>query len=100
SISVDNQASIQSGESFQARPGSYLADRFRRMMQRTARRHNNFNVTVRWVPGYSDVDGNEEVDKQAKLAAESRQNIYSPITKLPHFLRFGAHSVSAASVNQ
>jgi ribonuclease HI len=43
------------------------------MMQRIARRHNN--VTVQWVPGHSDVDGNEEVDKHAKMAVEGGQKI-------------------------
>ncbi|OJA10578.1 hypothetical protein AZE42_04633 [Rhizopogon vesiculosus] len=39
--------------------------------------------------GHSDVHGNEEADKQAKLAAESRQT-NSPPTKLPRYLRYGA----------
>ena len=69
------------------------------MMQRTARRHNNFDVTVRWGPGHSDVHGNEEVDKHAKLAAESRQN-NSPIAKLPHFLRFGALPLSISALKE
>ncbi|OAX32057.1 hypothetical protein K503DRAFT_22704, partial [Rhizopogon vinicolor AM-OR11-026] len=47
SISIDNQASIQAGESLYTRPGSYLADRFRRMMQTTARRNDNFKLSIR-----------------------------------------------------
>lgn len=93
SISVDNQASIQSGESFQSHPGSYLADRFRRIMQKTARQHNNFDVTVRWVPGHSNVHGNEEADKHAKLAAENKDN-NSPPARLPHYLRHGTLPLS------
>ncbi|KAG2061009.1 hypothetical protein BDR06DRAFT_871542 [Suillus hirtellus] len=85
SISIDNQASIQAGESFYSRPGSYLADRFCRMMLNIAKRCDNFAVMVRWVPGHSGVHGNEEVDKQAKLVAESRRN-NSPPAKLPKFL--------------
>ena len=99
SISVDNQASIRSGESFQSCPGSYLADCFRRMMQRVAKDHNNFDITVRWVPGHSDVHGNEEADKHAKLAAENRQN-NSSRQKLPHYLRHGALPLSISALKE
>ncbi|KAG2050602.1 hypothetical protein BDR06DRAFT_839543, partial [Suillus hirtellus] len=51
------------------RPGSYLADHFHRAMQQIARNHEDFNVTMCWVPGHSDVHGNEEADKHAKLVA-------------------------------
>jgi hypothetical protein len=68
-------------------------------MQRAARRHNNFNVTVRWVPGHPDVHGNEEASKHAKLAAESRQN-NSPIAKLSHFLRFCALPLSISALKE
>ncbi|OAX33069.1 hypothetical protein K503DRAFT_674151, partial [Rhizopogon vinicolor AM-OR11-026] len=85
SISIDNQASIQAGKSFYTRPRSYLADRSRRMMHQIARRHDNFEVTIRWVPDHSDVHGNEEADKLAKLAAESRHNNSSP-NDLPQHL--------------
>ncbi|OAX35507.1 hypothetical protein K503DRAFT_670526, partial [Rhizopogon vinicolor AM-OR11-026] len=99
SISIDNQASIQAGESFYTRPDSYLADRFHRMIQTTARRHDNFELTIRWVLGRSDVRGNEEADKQAKLAAESRQK-NSPPTKLPHYLRHGALPFSISALKE
>ncbi|OJA10067.1 hypothetical protein AZE42_10561 [Rhizopogon vesiculosus] len=55
----------------------------------TARRHDNFEVTIRWAPGHPDVHGNEEADKQAKLAAESRRNNSLP-PELLHYLRHGA----------
>jgi hypothetical protein len=70
SILVDNQASIQTSESFYTRPGSYLADHFHRMIQHTSKHHANFALTLRWVLGHSGIHSNEEVDKNTKLAAE------------------------------
>lgn len=99
SISVDNQASIQTGESFCSRPGSYLADRFRRMMQRTAKDHDNFAVSVRWVPGHSNVHGNEEADKHAKLTAENARN-NSSRPRLPNYLRRGVLPLSISALKE
>lgn len=86
SILIDNQASILAGESFYTRPASYLADHFRRMMQCITKAHDNYDVTVCWVPGHSDVHGNEEVDKHTKLAAEGPHN-NSSAKHLPCYLR-------------
>ncbi|KAG2138971.1 hypothetical protein DEU56DRAFT_716991, partial [Suillus clintonianus] len=86
SISIDNKASILAGENFHSRPGSYLADNFRRMMKKIARDHANFDVTVCWVPGHSGVHGNEEANKHAKSAAEGINN-NSPTNHLPRYLR-------------
>ncbi|KAG2051760.1 hypothetical protein BDR06DRAFT_846819, partial [Suillus hirtellus] len=88
SILVDNQAAIQSGETFHSRPGSYLTDLFCNRLADIKKEYRDFHVTVRWIPGHTDVHGNEEADKHAKRAAESHLN-NSPIANLPSFLRYG-----------
>jgi hypothetical protein len=55
-------------------PGSHIADHFNRMMRHIACEHNDFNITVHWLPGHSDVHGNEEADKHAKLVSEGHHN--------------------------
>ena len=88
-ILIDNQAAIHAGESHHANPGFYLANRFKSIMQCVAHPFGvTFDVTVHWIPGHSDVHGNEEVDKAAKLAAEGC-HCNSPCNLLPSFLQHG-----------
>lgn len=69
------------------------------MMQKVANNHGDFDVTIHWVPGHSDIHGNEEADKQAKKAAEGRQN-NSPRNQLPNFLRSNSLPLSISALKQ
>ncbi|KAG2068648.1 hypothetical protein BDR04DRAFT_978100, partial [Suillus decipiens] len=86
SIFVDNQAVIQSSENFYFKPGSYLIDHFSSRLNHLAKTQNDFQVTFCWLPGHTDIHGNEEADKQAKRAAEGCHNS-SPPELLPGYLR-------------
>ncbi|KAG2047229.1 hypothetical protein BDR06DRAFT_1032453 [Suillus hirtellus] len=55
------------------------------MMQQVAKDHDDFNITLRWIPGHSNVHGNDKADKHAKLAAEGQHN-NSPPDRLPRSL--------------
>ncbi|KAI0784694.1 hypothetical protein C8Q75DRAFT_724030 [Abortiporus biennis] len=45
---------------------------------------NVFELLVGWVPGHNDIQENEDVDKEAKEAAQGKTSIR---TKLPSYLR-------------
>jgi len=68
-------------------------------MNKIAKDNEDFNITVRWIPGHSDVHGNEEADKHAKKAAEGRTND-SPSQQLPHYLRHKALPLSISALKQ
>jgi len=88
SILVDNQAVIRSGERPTAKPGHYLLLRFRNLMRQLHEEKDSSreDVTVRWIAGHKEVEGNEVADREAKLAAKGEAKS-SPKHKLPNALR-------------
>jgi len=103
SILVDNQAAIRSGESHNTNPGSYLVEQFRRMTKSLAKRRRengqNFDLTIRWVPGHAGVKGNKLADEAAKEAA-TNEDAASPRRKLPRFLQEGPLPDSVSALKQ
>lgn len=99
SISIENQVVIQSGESFTSNPGSYLIDHFCSMLKCIAKDHVDFDITLRWVPGHSNVHSNEEADKHAKQAAEGKHQS-SPHRHLPHFLQHNTLPLSISTLQE
>jgi len=99
SISIDNQAALQSIKISRSSPSSYLADNLIKMLKKLTKDHRNLDITFRWVPGHEGVHGNEEVDKAAKSAAEGEhQN--SPAASLPRILRQGTLPLSISALIQ
>jgi ribonuclease HI len=92
SIFIDNRAAIQSSESYNTKPGSYLVENFFRMtkylVQKRNEREQNFDLTICWIPGYAGVLGNKLADKVVKKAAEGRMNS-SDKECLPCYLQKG-----------
>lgn len=69
SMYVDNQASILATQSIKPTPGHYLVDIFHAHSRHTKKKHTNARITVRWIAAHNGVEGNKEVDKEAKKAA-------------------------------
>lgn len=81
---IDNQASIRSTQSYRSTPGHYLTDHMNRQMKRVFKRHPNLRLQICWIPGHSEVEGNEAVDVEAKKAATEGS---SPDEHLPVLFR-------------
>lgn len=87
-IFVDNQAAIKSGDVSISKPGYYLIEHFSRLIRAIRKKHQctSEDITVRWVTGHKDIEGNEKADVEAKKAADNIRNT-SARKRLPHFLR-------------
>jgi hypothetical protein len=46
---------------------------------------NGNTITIRWVPGHADIEGNEVADKQAKRVA---QNLVAAVRYEPNIMKF------------
>lgn len=67
-IYTDNQAAIMATRNRKPSPTHYLHDILHLIHKETIRKHPHLTVRLRWIPGHSNVKGNEAADEQAKLA--------------------------------
>ena len=70
--SADNQAAIRSTTSIKPKSGHHLVDMFTKRLQAARKTNTNLNLTIRWIAGHMEVEGNERADELAKEAAEGR----------------------------
>lgn len=84
SIGLDNTAAIQATTLRTPGPGRYLTDIFHAAVRDLKAERPRLQLTLRWVPGHTDVPGNEAADTAAKEAAHK---VSSPTRQLPKSLR-------------
>ncbi|KAI0083096.1 hypothetical protein BDY19DRAFT_998865 [Irpex rosettiformis] len=73
-IALDNKAAILAARLPKSGPAHYLLDEFHKALLSLKAQHNDLNLTVRWVLGHVGIDGNEEADIEAKLAAHNHSS--------------------------
>jgi ribonuclease HI len=84
-IFTDNQASIQRASHLRPRPGQELAIRI--LKATTALRDLQCKTTVQWVPGHTEISGNDRADRLAKTAAQDPNQPAHPKTTIPYLKR-------------
>ena len=88
SILADNQAVIRSSENPTAKLGHYLLLHFRNAICQLQNKKDigKEEITVRWIAGHEDIEGNKVVDREAKLAVKGEAKS-SPRNNLPALLQ-------------
>jgi hypothetical protein len=69
-VTLDNQAAIQTTRRESAIPGQYLVNVIHRQIEGVVEQQAGARVVMRWVPGHEGIEGNERADEEAKKAAK------------------------------
>lgn len=100
-ILIDSQAAIKAIDQPNTASGRYLDQAFHSQLLSLAKSRWQLQVTVAWVPGHQGIQGNEDVDAEAKQAAEGRSTpTFKPIKILHHPLPASKAAVVAAKREQ
>ena len=70
-IGTDSQAAVKALHSELTKPGQHLAAEFLAIANKLAlsRSGSTYSLTIRWTAGHVGIKGNEQADKEAKMAA-------------------------------
>ena len=71
-LGADNQAALSALSSVKSTTGQYIANEILETAGKIKKQRNspNYSLKVRWTAGHAGIDGNKEVDGEAKKAAE------------------------------
>ena len=79
-IFTDNQSAIQAIESPKQQSGQYIIKSILDIIDKIYEAKPSCSIHIEWVPGHKDIDGNEQADHAAKVAATSSTT--PPIIKM------------------
>lgn len=95
-ILLDNQAAIMALQSGRGKSGRHLLDTFHHELDLLLRAKPHLHFHIAWVPGHEGVAGNEEVDAEAKRAAQGDStSTHRKIPSLAHSLPKSAAALRA-----
>ena len=97
SCAADNTACLLAIRNRRPHPAHYLVDELLRNLDAVKRRHPGAKLTLRWIPGHRDLEGNERADQEAKRAARAES---SPPDSLPRYLTRCPLPASLSKVRQ
>ncbi|KAF8591813.1 hypothetical protein K439DRAFT_1326090, partial [Ramaria rubella] len=79
-IGADSQAALQATWNHKCGSGKYIVDKVIEKIDEVKKTHKGILMEARWVSDHKGIEGNEEVDKEAKLVTSGQS---SPNLALP-----------------
>jgi len=74
-VNMDNQSVLRSINSEKTGPGHAILDHFNGLVEKLKTQHPGLKLKLRWISGHDGVEGNEEADRLANVAAEGATTI-------------------------
>ena len=97
SCAADNTACLLAVRNRKPHPAHYLVDELLHDLDNMKHRHPGAQLTLRWIPGHKNLEGNERADQEAKRAARADS---SPLDSLPCRLTRNPLPASLSKVRQ
>ncbi|PBK62113.1 hypothetical protein ARMSODRAFT_861600, partial [Armillaria solidipes] len=69
-ILLDSLAAIGAIQTRETKSGRHLVEEFYRRLTQLKKKRRTLQITVMWIPGHREIEGNELADAEAKKAAE------------------------------